>query len=118
MRDRDHLLPGVAEVSLFGTIIHQTDRAYRFAAEDQGKGEWIAKSIASWDGVVMTMPRWLARKHGWIRELLPDNHPAWAAVLKPGPIFVALTLLVDKSHASLDRTHQRPPHQPRHDRGG
>lgn len=84
-----------APVTLFGTLIHKTRRAYLFASEDQGE-EWIPKSIASWDGEAktMTMPRWFARRRKLISEPPDDNDPAWEVILQGTPTFVAKKVVV------------------------
>lgn len=94
-------LPGFPTVELFGTVVHETQRAYRFVCEDEGPPVWIGKSIAAWDGVTMTVPRWLARKHKWVVTPPPDDDPVWKIALLRGRVFVA-TDIVPKS---------RPPHK-------
>lgn len=79
-------------VELFGTLVRQTSRAYCFMAEDQPPAVWIAKSIATWDGTTMTMPRWLARKNRWIGPIPPDDDPVWPAAADFCPAFHATAI--------------------------
>ena len=77
-------------VKLFGTLLHETSRGYLFAPEDNRKHAfWLTKRIASWDGVEMTLPLWIARKRKLISYPPDDNHPAWWIILNANkPVLV------------------------------
>jgi hypothetical protein len=78
-------------VELFGTLIKETKKAYLFAVEDETE-IWLGKRICDWDGLTMSMPKWLARKRGFIVEPPGDEHPAWNIILKPTPTFFATSI--------------------------
>ena len=81
-------------VQLFGTLLHETSRAYLFAPEDCLKRAfWLSKRIASWDGILMTLPFWIARKRRLLSYPPDDNHPAWSIILKPSkPSLMAIEI--------------------------
>jgi hypothetical protein len=64
------------DVELFAELIAETGRAYYVRIEDETP-LWVAKSIASWDGVCIKIPRWLAVRQKLIGPIPADDDPVW-----------------------------------------
>lgn len=58
------------DLEIDGNVIHDTEKAWLFLHiddEEENKAVWLPKSQCEWADAAgkMTMPEWLASKHGW-----------------------------------------------------
>jgi len=53
---------GETPYDFYGTIIHETDKAWLFRNGITDEEVWLPKSRCHWDGSqIMTVPEWLAK---------------------------------------------------------
>jgi len=55
-------------IDLFGQIVGETEKAWRFLGNEEESPVWLPKSQVEWDedGKMMTMPEWLGIEKGLI----------------------------------------------------
>ena len=55
-------------IDLFGQIVGETEKAWRFLGNEEESPGWLPKSQVEWDedGKMMTMPEWLGIEKGLI----------------------------------------------------